>query len=155
LARNFSISKAKCDWILWLDPDEYISKQDLDKIKEFVKDKSHLGYRFIQETIINGKKYVQGICKLFQNHKKISFMYPVHESVMPSIKNLGGKIGSTGIVIKHDSKYNLEKAEYYLKLIEKKDKKYPESSSGKEIRFMREINETIEKAMLFQGIRKS
>jgi glycosyltransferase involved in cell wall biosynthesis len=141
-ARNFSISKATKEWILWLDPDEEINFKDLEKIRDIVNSKSYLGYRFVQKTIINGKEYIQGICKLFQNLKGIKFVYPVHESVMPSIKELNGKIGKTGIVIKHNSDYDLKKAEYYLRLIEKKAKKYPESSSKEESLFMKQISES-------------
>ena len=141
-ARNFSISKATKEWILWLDPDEIVSKKDLEKTREFTKNKKYLGYRFIQETFVNNKKYVQGICKLFQNNKGINFIYQVHESVMPSIKLLNGKIGKTGIIIKHKSFYNLEKSQYYLNLIEEKAKKYPESNVSKEKRFMLDIIET-------------
>ncbi len=141
-ARNFSISKATKGWILWLDPDELVSKKDFAKMRGLVKDKEYSGYRFIQETVVNDKKYVQGICKLFQNNKKIRFVYPVHESVMPSIKKLGGKIGKTGIVITHKSRYDIEKAQYYLKLIGKKAEKYPESSVVKEKEFIRGIIET-------------
>lgn len=130
-ARNFSISKATKEWILWLDPDEIISKKDLEKIKELVRNKRYFGYRFVQETVVNNKKYIQGICKLFQNNN-VKFVYPVHESVMPFIRSFNGKIGKSGIVIQHKSVYNLEKAQYYLKLIEKKAQKYPESSVSKE-----------------------
>ncbi len=141
-ARNFSISKTKKEWILWLDPDEFVSKKDLARIKELVNDKGFLGYRFIQETIVNDRKHIQGICKLFQNKKGIRFVYQIHESVMPSIKNVGGKIGRTGIVIKHKSSYDLEKAQYYLNLIRKKAEKYPESKAVKEEDFILGIIET-------------
>jgi len=141
-ARNFCISKASKKWILWLDPDEEISLDDLKKIRELCRDKKYLGYRFIQETVVNKKKYVCGICKLFRNNKGIKFIYPVHESVMPCIKKIGGRIGKCSIVIKHKSKYDLEKAKYYLKLIKKKAKKYPESSWEKEEVFMLDIIET-------------
>jgi glycosyltransferase involved in cell wall biosynthesis len=144
-ARNFSISKATSDWILWLDPDEEISLEDMNKIKRLTEDTKYLGYRFIQQTFVKDKKYVQGICKLFQNHKGIKFVYPVHESVMPSIKEINGKIGKTGIIIKHESNYDLKKAQYYLKLLEKKAKKYSESSVEKEIDFMRKISESLRK----------
>jgi glycosyltransferase involved in cell wall biosynthesis len=151
-ARNFSISKANSDWILWLDPDEEVI--GLKNIKELVKNKKYLGYRFVQKTEINGKKYVQGICRLFQNHKKIKFIYPIHESVMPAIRELKGNIekqnfsknprklgliGKSGIIIKNKGNYNLKKAKYYLKLLEKKKKNYPESSVDKEIKFIKEI----------------
>lgn len=148
-ARNFSISKATKEWILWLDPDEEISEKDLRKIKEFASDKNHLGYRFIQESVVNGNKYVQGICKMFQNFKGIEFIYPVHESVMPAIRQMGGKIGSTGIVIKHKTKYDLKKAKYYLKLIEKKAREYPESSALKEKKLMSDLIETNKNTLYF------
>jgi glycosyltransferase involved in cell wall biosynthesis len=158
-ARNFSISKATKEWILWLDPDEEVI--GLDKIKELVKcrkskisehdqkckafltDKSNLGYRFVQETTINSKKYTQGICKLFQNNKGIGFIYPIHESVRPSIIELKGNIAKSGIIVKNKGNYNLEKAEYYLKLLEKKAKMFPESSVKKEIEFIKEITKTM------------
>jgi glycosyltransferase involved in cell wall biosynthesis len=138
-ARNFSISKAKKEWILWLDPDEKISQKDLEKLKDLTENKDFLGYRFIQKTIVNNKLYVQGICKLFQNNKGIEFIYPVHESVLPSITSKNGKIGKTGIIIAHKSVYSLEKAGYYLSLIEKKAKKYPKTSALKEKGFMLDI----------------
>ena len=139
-ARNFSISKATKEWILWLDPDEYVV--GLDKIKDLVKNNRYLGYRFVQETFINGRKYVQGICKLFQNNKGIKFVYPIHESVMPSIRDKKGAIGKTRIIVKNKGNYNLEKAEYYLKLLEKKGKKYPKSSWKKEKELMEKVSES-------------
>ena len=90
-ARNYSISKALGDWILWLDPDEIISEKDLEKIKEF-NDNKYLGYRFVQKTTIGAFMNVQGICKMFKNNKGIKFIYPVHESVMPSIREKNGLI---------------------------------------------------------------
>ncbi len=142
-ARNFSISKATKDWILWLDPDEKLSDIDLIKIKDLAEDEKFMGYRFIQETKIGDLNNVQGICKLFRNNLGISFIYPVHESVKHSIDQLGGVIGKTGIIIKHYSDYNKEKAEYYLQLIEKKAKNWPESSAEKEKEFMLNIIESL------------
>ncbi len=133
-ARNFSISEATKEWILWLDPDERIRKEDFEEIKELTENKAFLGFRFIQETYYNSKQImIRGICKLFQNNEKIRFIYPVHETVRESIKQLSGRIGKTGIVIRHEPKLGKEKSEYYLKLLEKKKKDFPDSNTDKEI----------------------
>jgi len=124
-ARNFSISKATKDWILVLDADEIISKNDLIKIKEIISSNKTdiLGYRLIQKTYYNNEIVsTRGICRVFKNHKKIKFNYPIHETVRHSIKELKGRIGKTGIVIKHYPQINKEKQEYYLKLLEIKKK---------------------------------
>ena len=39
---------------------------------------------------------------------------------MPKIREMNGTIGKTGIKIKHNVEYSLEKAKYYLKLLEEK-----------------------------------
>lgn len=136
-ARNFSISKATKEWILVLDPDEKISKKDLIKLKNIIslnKDKNILGYRLIQKTYYKNKVIsIRGICRVFRNNDEIRFIYPIHETVKDSIKKLNGRIGKTGIIIKHYPKINKEKQEYYLKLLKIKKEKFPESSVDKEI----------------------
>jgi len=132
-ARNFSISKASSDWILVLDPDEIVDKENLIKIKKIIKENKYLGYRLIQETYFNCKKIgVRGICRLFKNDKRIKFEYNIHETVMNSIKKIG-KIGKTGIVIKHYPDLDKDKKDYYLKLLEKKKKLFTNSKVDKEI----------------------
>ena len=144
-ARNFSISKATKDWILVLDPDEVINEKDLVRIKEIIKnnEKDIFGYRIIQETYYKNKIIsIRGICRLFKNNKKIKFVYPIHETVRNSIKKIG-KIGKTGIVIRHYPKINNNKKDYYLKLLNIKKKKFPESNFSKEIEYERREKRSI------------
>lgn len=58
-ARNFSISKAKGDWILILDPDEEVGPKLIKKLKEIVKSADRLTeadyYRLPRKNIIFGK----------------------------------------------------------------------------------------------------
>ena len=135
-ARNFSISKATKDWILVLDPDEIISKNDLIKLKKIISlnEKGIMGYRLIQKTFFNGNVVsIRGICRVFKNDKRIKFIYNIHETVRESIKKIKGKIGKTGITIEHYPKMNREKQEYYLKLLKTKKEKFCESNADKEI----------------------
>jgi glycosyltransferase involved in cell wall biosynthesis len=147
-ARNFSISKATKDWILVLDPDEKIEKDDLIQLKRTIEKQQLLeaggggwagqigvlGYRLIQQTYHNNEIIsIRGICRLFKNDDKIRFTYPIHETVRESIKNLKARIGKTGIVIKHYPEINKEKQEYYLRLLKAKKQNFPESNIDKEI----------------------
>ncbi len=135
-ARNFSISKATKEWILVLDPDEKITKDDLIKMKNIINknEKDVLGYRLIQKTYYKNKVIsIRGICRVFKNKKGIKFIYPIHETVRPSIKQLKTRIGKTGIIIKHHPKITKEKQNYYLKLLKTKKEKFPESNVDKEI----------------------
>lgn len=135
-ARNLSIEKAKKDWILVLDPDEELQKEDSEKIRKIAAEgkKEIMGYRLIQHTFHKDKLIsIRGICRLFRNDKEIKFIYPVHETVRESIKGLGGKIGKTGIIIRHFPEISKEKQDYYLKLLKKKKTEFPESSVDKEI----------------------
>ncbi len=37
-ARNYSLKYATCDWIMWLDADEEVDKEDAHKLREVIKD---------------------------------------------------------------------------------------------------------------------
>lgn len=120
-ARNFSLEKATQPWILVLDADEIISKEDHEAIRELVKDDSIYGYSLIQRNytnektlpgiVPNKKDYTEskdyfGYCenplvRIFKNDKRIKFVNKVHEIVEPSIIKIHGKMGRTNIPIHH------------------------------------------------------
>ena len=97
-ARNFSISKATKDYILWLDPDERISKKDFEKIKGLNKEE---GYSFIQKSFTENRGhprykdgcYIRRICKLFRNNN-IKFIYPIHETVVEQTQHTKTNLAS-------------------------------------------------------------
>ncbi|MBU90282.1 hypothetical protein CMO94_01970 [Candidatus Woesearchaeota archaeon] len=153
-ARNFSIKKATKEWILVLDPDETISNKDLMKIKKLTKeDKEIMGYSFIQRTYSNTRGKLKwnyskndfyneskpflgwtykGITRLFRNDKRIRFIYPIHETVIESIKNINGKIKQTNMPIHHfeilkGKNFIDKKSKYYIKLLKNKTKLYPKA----------------------------
>lgn len=168
--RNYSISKATKDWVLVLDADEIISKKDLGKIKNLIKNNENLGYAFIQRTYLNkpltkqwnysendsyeeSKNYLgwiyRGITRLFQNNKGIRFVYPIHETVVESIKELNGKITSSKIPIHHygllrDKDSVIKKSQFYKKLLREKIR------SHSKLKFITELHvqEEIEKGLI-------
>src|SRR3989338_4807092 len=145
-ARNISLQNAAKDWILVLDADETISKEDLSRIKILIKNKEYDGYMLIQRTYTNdssSQKWVaskndayeeskpyagwiySGITRLFRNKENMRFEYHVHETVMNAIKKAKGKIGITQIPIHHYGKvrskgYVEQKSNLYLELGKRK-----------------------------------
>ncbi|MBD3249021.1 glycosyltransferase [Candidatus Woesearchaeota archaeon] len=153
-ARNECMLYATKRWIFVIGADEAISSKDSDKIMQLIKDDTAIGYKFTQRNYsdrvssikwrssqrdgyeessnFKGWQY-RGIIRLFRNNKGIRFRYPVHESVLPAIKDIKGKIKSSNIPIHHFQKYSIDKEQYYYQLLQKKILEFPEANSFAEM----------------------
>src|SRR3989344_1789297 len=141
-ARNESLKHATKDWILVLDADETIDKDDLNKIKEIVKDKETDAFQLLQKNYANDNSvagfvrekdnksyagwYGSFIVRLFKNNKDYRFEGTVHESIEPSVESKNGKIALANVSLHHYGNSNPEivkkKREVYLELCKKKVK---------------------------------
>lgn len=87
-ARNVSLEYATKDYILFLDADEEISKEDLKKLKALLSSKKLAeGYFFRLTNIINGievGEYV--VFRFFKNKRKYRFRGKVHEQIANCIQ---------------------------------------------------------------------
>lgn len=104
-ARNVSLNQATKNWILFLDADEEINKEEGLKLKNILKMNPHLEAFYLRLTnIIDGIDIGNVIVlRVFKNNLKYRFEGKMHEQVIGSIElNSGIKsIGSTDINIKH------------------------------------------------------
>ena len=148
-ARNFSLRKANQDWILVLDADEIIMREDHEKIKKLTKSKDYIGYALEQISYLNDSGvygftpiieknnyskdfngYIScNIIRLFRNMNEVYFEGAVHESVDNSIKKLG-EVKKTDLKIHHyqfekGMDVQREKQLQYLKIYEKNIDNYP------------------------------
>ncbi|MEK6840246.1 MAG: glycosyltransferase [Nanoarchaeota archaeon] len=125
-ARNFSLSKATGDWILVLDADEVIAKEDHSNVRHLLS-QEYIAYAFPQMSYTNDvsqfqytpflahdkihQKYISyahsfsgyiscHIVRLFRNHKNVHFVGAVHESVDASC-TAAGNIMKTDLWIHH------------------------------------------------------
>lgn len=112
-ARNLTLKYAQYGWIMWLDADDYIPKESIERIQELKKEPLN-SFKFF--NIINtkngspiGHKFLQ--CRFFPNSDSIYFENPVHERVTESCMKRGLQpIGYKGIKIHHrgyESKHKL------------------------------------------------
>ena len=60
-------------------------------------------------------------------------MYPIHETIRESIKKLNGRIANIRITIKNYPEITKKKKQYYLKLLEIKKERFPDSNAAREI----------------------
>jgi glycosyltransferase involved in cell wall biosynthesis len=146
--RNFAKSKCTMPWILVLDADEVVSKKDLNKVKALAESNDD-ACSFVQRTYsnkpaklkwnLNDNQYEEskgyagwthrGIVRMFRNLAEIKFIYPIHETVMPSVK----AILHSNIPIHHYPENSAPKQELYLDLLRKKIAQHPNAKSYAEI----------------------
>ncbi len=106
--RNFSLEKARSDWVIVLDADEAIACEDLEKIQLLTLDSSRC-YLMTQRHYTNDQRisafrpcsgeylrweqhhagyFESALCRLFPRHEGIRFQGRVHELVEQSIGKL-------------------------------------------------------------------
>lgn len=116
-ARNYSLSKATCDYILWLDADDYLTKDNIEKIKKLKKeltdnvDMYYFLYDFNKEYVPFYRE------RLFKNNGKYKFQGKIHEAIKPS-----GKIVYSDIIITQQEKHIIDVSRN-LKIYQMMDKK--------------------------------
>jgi len=117
IARNFSISKATCDYIFWLDADDIVEKNDLNELLKLKKtlgekiDMVYLKYHTRFDAIGNPTfSYYRE--RIIRNCKKAKFIEPIHECIEPF-----GRIIHSNAAITHRKSANKKNGKH-LRLFE-------------------------------------
>ena len=77
-ARNHSIERATCDWVLWLDADEYLV--GAEQLAKYLRDNLYNGYVIRQHHHAVDAQFKPDVpVRLFRNHRGIRFFGCVHE----------------------------------------------------------------------------
>lgn len=161
-ARNISLEKATKDWIIVLDGDEVLPKEDGKKLKNIINATSMEALYLRLENIVDNKSLGDAVVlRVFRNNKLYRFRNKMHEQVIFSIEENGGKdkIQATNLKILHygyDPKiYNMvDKQKRNLKILES----YPEEerdgyfyySIGNEYSRANDIKKSLE--MYYKGL---
>ena len=154
-ARNFSLSRATCNWILVLDADELVSEDGKKEILKLINTplfclKDVVGFKLDQRTYFlkggasavvttddtalsknYGSYKSSKLVRLFKNNPSIRFKNKVHELVEHSIRSVGGEIVETSIVLHHFSQTRKDrlrsKKEDYTDMLWKQLEKEPDN----------------------------
>lgn len=120
--RNFSLQKAKYDWILVLDADEMLSEEDCLKVHRLMNEKDTCYYltqrHYVFDATVAGFTPCKGdhstfelnypgyfessLCRLFPNHRGVSYRGRIHELVEESVREQPNlELKHSGLVLHH------------------------------------------------------
>ena len=128
-ARNRSLEMASCEWILWLDADDYLLPEDRNRVRQATSLSLDQAFYF---TLVNeghdSSSFRQ--VKMFPNHPEVRFERSVHESVVPALERLGIPIRVTDAQVRHtgyaEPEVTQRKQRYYLELMQAWMRTHPE-----------------------------
>jgi tetratricopeptide (TPR) repeat protein len=102
-ARNYAISKASGEWILYIDADERLEVRDRALWREIVADKSKVGWRLRFYPRVGWTSYSE--LRLFRNDPRIRFQGVIHERMQDGVDAVcrtdGLDIGFADIALHH------------------------------------------------------
>jgi len=132
-ARNFTLSKCKTDWILFIDADEFIDIRDYQKIRKLLSgENGYIAYRIFLRHYIDpamefknlyqkdwkGSYILHSIIRIFKNGEGIFFSRPAYAALDESLRARIDKVGNSNIVFHHldilrNKQKRSEKARWY------------------------------------------
>mgnify|MGYP000220812130 CR=1 FL=1 len=128
-ARNTAIENAKSDWILFLDADEVVKREDVGKIRPLLEDDTVEAYmfKFVNYgggSISTGRTTIHYNFKLFRNNGKLRYVYPIHENLKNVVDNRAPIYKESGITILHygylnETRIEKNKTQRYINMISK------------------------------------
>ena len=121
-ARNLAVRKASMDWIVYLDADEIIFKEEARSLKRFLDRAKADAYVVSTRNYTNNRRLLgwspSGVMsgfegytiskglRLFKNFKGISFRYPVIPTILPTLNAIGARIAEIEDVVVHNLGYD-------------------------------------------------
>ncbi|MBI2662635.1 tetratricopeptide repeat protein [Candidatus Woesearchaeota archaeon] len=138
-ARNESLKYATGDWILVLDADEVIAKEDFGRFRNVLENENEVGFNLIhrnytsniiatgwisnkddkyKESLVAEGWWEAKIVRFFVNKKEVKFKGLVHETVDETLNSLGN-IGLLEVPIHHYGKLDITKLKEKYELYEK------------------------------------
>lgn len=139
-ARNYALSKANGDWIIFLDADEYFTAKSIKVLKDVIRKAIEGKFEFIFVLLMNydkiKKSYVNSVpvIRIFRNHPDIRYIGAIHERIthMNAKDNRMDAVDSVKILhtgYPSDKKLLNKKASRNLELLLNEIKKQPNDSN--------------------------
>jgi glycosyltransferase involved in cell wall biosynthesis/Tfp pilus assembly protein PilF len=129
-ARNASLALATGEWILWMDVDDYLLAEDLEKIqraRQLTPDIA-LSFSLVNTGGADTSRFRQ--VKMFPNRQEIRFLRPVHETVLPALQAAGIEVRTTDVNVMHtgyaDPAIVRQKSARYRQLMERWIETHPD-----------------------------
>ncbi len=147
-ARNFGLKEVTSDWVLVLDADEEILKEQAPKLRQMAE-LGNDAYMFVQKNFSNTRAfgfvpearkgfrgfYPSFIFRMFRTGKGINFEGFVHETIDASLARIKARIGMSDVPVYHFQELKgadvfREKQLKYAELLEKGLNRYPDKAKA-------------------------
>jgi tetratricopeptide (TPR) repeat protein len=105
-ARNESLRHATGEWILWLDADDRIRPEQLDRLRDLLANLDEQPRAIMMEILIppsgpSDEPHLLSHVRLFRRHPALHWRGRVHEQFVPSFAELGYEQVLTDVQIEH------------------------------------------------------
>jgi len=100
-ARNESLKYATKDYILWLDADDFIGKQDIARLRFHLMSKPNTATLLLVADRRIDRDFQLLQLRVFPNHQGIEFSGRIHEQVAVSIVEKGIKYSHSEVTVSH------------------------------------------------------
>jgi GT2 family glycosyltransferase/tetratricopeptide (TPR) repeat protein len=134
-ARNESLRHATGDWIFWLDADDRIDEANRRRLRALFDQLGDENLAYVMKCLClpePGRETgtVVDHVRLFRNHPAIRWEYRVHEQILPAVRQCGGDVRWTEVVIHHtgyqDPALRQRKLQRDLRLLQLDHAEHPE-----------------------------
>ncbi|ACX51421.1 glycosyl transferase family 2 [Ammonifex degensii KC4] len=104
-ARNFSLDQATGDWILFLDADEELVEGEGERLRKLLEEGVADAYSLVIVNFVGEREGIDAVLhssvRVFRNRPEYRFRGRIHEQIVLSIQEHGGRIEFTDIKINH------------------------------------------------------
>ncbi len=105
-ARNESLRHAIGKWVLWLDADDRLDGANHARMQQLLRTLPDANLGFVMKCLclpdpVSRRSTTVDHVRLFRRHPALRWRYRVHEQILPSLRELGGDVRWSDVVIHH------------------------------------------------------
>ncbi|MCI0460908.1 MAG: glycosyltransferase, partial [Gemmataceae bacterium] len=105
-ARNESLRHATGDWIFWLDADDRLDATNRQRLRAVLDQLGDDNVAYVMKCLClpePGREAgtVVDHVRLFRKHPDLRWQYRVHEQILPAVRQRGGQVRWTDVVLHH------------------------------------------------------